>query len=90
MCHGEGGLRLLRGCRLRCQRLLRDHGGPSWVADPPRVWRRRLWLSWHPDRLLGHVWYLWLLVLWGECTRRHLWYRAPWQVDLSTRDHMRL
>lgn len=44
------------------------------------MWGRSLWLARHPYWLL-HVWYL--LVLWGQCTRRHLW-----QVDLSTRRHL--
>lgn len=65
MRHGEGSLRLLRGCRLWCQRLLRDHGSPSWVADSPRVGGQSLRLAGHPYGLLGHVWYRWLLVLWG-------------------------
>lgn len=65
MRHGEGSLRLLRGCRLRGQRLLRDHGSPSWVADSPGVGGQSLRLAGQPHRLLGHVWYLWLLVLGG-------------------------
>lgn len=54
MAHWKRSLRLLGGCRLWCQGLLRDHGSSSGVAHCPRM--RGLWLTWHPHGLLGHVW----------------------------------
>lgn len=94
MGHGKRSLRLLGSRRLWCQGLLRHHWCPSRVAYSPRVRGLNLGLSGHPYGLLGHVLYRGLsrvgVMLRGECIGGHLRHWTPWQVDLRTRNHMRL
>lgn len=85
---------MLGSCRLRCEGLLGHHRSPSGVTHSTGVRGLNLGLAGHPQGLLGHVWYRGLsrvgVMLWWERTGGYLGHWAPWQVDLRTRDHVRL